>query len=112
MGEKGLALRKAMLELLHDLNVQNRIKPMESSEIRTEIWTDSVLASLLGAGYNNNSKTLGYQAGLLIEDSLSQLLLLVLTDSPHMAVHTHLYPLAVQEVILGAMPLRIASVMF
>lgn len=45
-------------------------KPMESSETHTEkIWTDSVLASLLGAGYNNNSKTLGYPAGLLIEDS-------------------------------------------
>jgi len=43
---------------------------MESSETRTEkIWRDSVLASLLGAGYNNNSKTLGYPAGLLIEDS-------------------------------------------
>lgn len=42
---------------------------MESSEIHTEeIRTDS-LASLLGAGYNNNSKTLSYQAGLLIEDS-------------------------------------------
>lgn len=42
---------------------------MENSETQLRKYEILILVLLLGAGYNNNLKTLSYQVGLLMEDS-------------------------------------------